>query len=67
MPEVFRNSDEIVTVGPQWLQRLKDAARESPLRRSRLCLHRVETSHESRVPTPQAGVAVPVPARPGGS
>lgn len=42
MPEVFRNTDEIVTVGPQWLQRLKDAARDSPLRRSRLCLHRAD-------------------------
>jgi cupin fold WbuC family metalloprotein len=42
MPEVFRNSDEIVTVGPEWLQRLKDAARNSPLRRSRLCLHRAD-------------------------
>jgi cupin fold WbuC family metalloprotein len=42
MPEVFRNSDEIVTVGPDWLQRLKDAARASPLRRSRLCLHRTD-------------------------
>lgn len=40
MTEVFHHHDDIVTVGPAWLQRLKDAARNSPLRRSRLCLHR---------------------------
>jgi cupin fold WbuC family metalloprotein len=42
MTEVFRNSDDIVAVGADWLQRLKEAARNSPLRRSRLCLHRTD-------------------------
>lgn len=39
MPEVFTQEDDIVEVGPDWLERLKDAASASPLRRARLCLH----------------------------
>jgi len=40
MPEVFYNKEDIAQVGDDWLARLKQAAAESPLRRSRLCLHR---------------------------
>jgi len=40
MPEVFYNKDDIAQVGDDWIARLKQAASESPLRRSRLCLHR---------------------------
>jgi cupin fold WbuC family metalloprotein len=39
MAEVFTHADEIVAIGPDWLERLKAAARESPLRRARVCLH----------------------------
>lgn len=39
MPEVFHNEDQIVCVGPEWIDRLKAAAAASPLRRSRLRLH----------------------------
>jgi UDP-glucose 4-epimerase len=39
MPEVFTHNDTIVTVGMDWLDRLKAAALESPLRRARLCVH----------------------------
>ena len=40
MPEVFHNGEDIAQVGDDWIVRLKQAAAESPLRRSRLCLHR---------------------------
>jgi cupin fold WbuC family metalloprotein len=40
MNEVFYNHAEIATVDESWLNVLKDRARNSPLRRSRLCLHR---------------------------
>jgi len=40
MAEVFRLTDDIVEIGPDWLARLKAAADESPLRRARVCLHR---------------------------
>jgi cupin fold WbuC family metalloprotein len=36
---VFYNSDNVVTVGPEWLERIKRTAMTSPLRRARLCLH----------------------------
>ena len=39
MPEVFREKGDIVEIGSDWLARLKAAASESPLRRSRVCLH----------------------------
>ena len=45
MPEVFRNDKDIEEVGDDWLVRLKRAASESPLRRSRLCLHRNNDDH----------------------
>jgi len=45
MPEVFRNDKDIVEVGDDWIARLKQAAAESPLRRSRLCLHRNNDDH----------------------
>lgn len=37
---VFRQTDDIVEIGPDWLPRLKAAANASPLRRARVCLHR---------------------------
>ena len=37
---VFRQTDDIVEIGPDWLARLKQAADASPLRRARVCLHR---------------------------
>jgi cupin fold WbuC family metalloprotein len=40
VPEVFTHHEEILQVGADWLVRLKQAADQSPLRRSRLCLHR---------------------------
>jgi cupin fold WbuC family metalloprotein len=39
MPEVFTHQDQILQVGDDWLDRLKDAASRSPLRRARLCMH----------------------------
>src|SRR4051794_3957665 len=39
MQEVFNTTESIVEVGQDWLVHLKEAARASPLRRSRLCLH----------------------------
>jgi cupin fold WbuC family metalloprotein len=39
MPEVFYNEQDIVCVGPQWVEQLKAAAAASPLRRARLRLH----------------------------
>jgi cupin fold WbuC family metalloprotein len=37
---VFHNRDDIVEVGEGWLERLKDSARKTELRRARLCLHK---------------------------
>src|SRR5262245_15809625 len=39
MPDVFKHTDAIIEIGPDWLARLKRAAQESPLRRARVCLH----------------------------
>src|SRR4051812_46136918 len=39
MNEVFTHSENIIAIGEDWLDRLKVAAQQSPLRRSRLCLH----------------------------
>ncbi|NMM46720.1 cupin fold metalloprotein, WbuC family [Rhodospirillaceae bacterium KN72] len=39
MTEVFLNTDDIVEVTDAWIEKLKTAAAESPLKRSRLCLH----------------------------
>jgi cupin fold WbuC family metalloprotein len=39
MTEVFRECDPIVEIGPDWLSRLKTSAIESPLGRSRVCVH----------------------------
>ena len=39
MPEVFTQTDPIIEVGSAWIERLKAAADQSPLRRARLCLH----------------------------
>ena len=41
MKEVFHNRDDIGLVDEGWLAFLKDRAARSPLRRSRLCLHRL--------------------------
>jgi cupin fold WbuC family metalloprotein len=40
MQNVFHNDRNVVAVDENWLQFLKLRAQESPLRRSRLCLHR---------------------------
>jgi len=40
MSEVFHNDGTVAVVGDAWLQFLKQRAQESPLRRSRYCLHR---------------------------
>jgi cupin fold WbuC family metalloprotein len=40
MQNVFHNQDDYAVVDPQWIDRLKLIALQSPLRRSRLCLHR---------------------------
>jgi cupin fold WbuC family metalloprotein len=40
MREVFHNDKNVVSVGETWLRFLKERAERSPLRRSRLCLHR---------------------------
>jgi cupin fold WbuC family metalloprotein len=39
MPAVFHSREGIVSVGPEWIARLKAAAAEEPLGRARLCLH----------------------------
>jgi cupin fold WbuC family metalloprotein len=39
MTEAFRECDAIVEIGPDWLVRLKRAALDSPLGRSRVCVH----------------------------
>lgn len=40
MNNVLHNTEGHIGVGPEWVARLKRIALESPLRRSRLCLHR---------------------------
>jgi cupin fold WbuC family metalloprotein len=40
MQNVFHNHDDYAVVDSQWIDRLKSIALHSPLRRSRLCLHR---------------------------
>lgn len=40
MNEVFYNKDDVASVGEDWIQFLKRRAQQSPMRRSRLCLHR---------------------------
>jgi cupin fold WbuC family metalloprotein len=37
---VFHHANDYADVGPEWIERLKTVALSSPLRRSRLCLHR---------------------------
>ena len=39
MTDIFRECAPIVEIGSQWLSRLKRAAMESPLGRSRVCVH----------------------------
>jgi len=48
MQNIFHNQDDYAIVDPEWIERLKRVALQSPLRRSRLCLHRSEddTLHE---------------------
>jgi cupin fold WbuC family metalloprotein len=41
-PNVFHSVDDFTVVGPEWIERLKTVALQSPLRRSRLCLHQSE-------------------------
>lgn len=40
MREVLHNREDIAVVDENWIKLLKDRAANSPLRRSRLCLHR---------------------------
>ena len=40
MPEVYYSTEGILDIGDEWLSRLKGAALASPLRRSRLRLHK---------------------------
>lgn len=40
MKEVFHNRDDVALVDESWITFLKDRALQTPLRRSRLCLHR---------------------------
>jgi cupin fold WbuC family metalloprotein len=42
MTNVFHNKSDWVFVGEDWLHRLSEVARKSPLHRARLCLHRNE-------------------------
>jgi cupin fold WbuC family metalloprotein len=44
MTEVFRACDPIVEIGPDWLSQLKAAAIQSPLGRSRVCVHADDTT-----------------------
>ena len=39
MKEIFRECSPIVEIGPDWFARLKTSAIESPLGRSRVCVH----------------------------
>ncbi|HEX4411538.1 MAG TPA: WbuC family cupin fold metalloprotein [Xanthobacteraceae bacterium] len=40
MSEVFHNDKPVISVSDDWVSFLKERAENSPLRRSRLCLHR---------------------------
>lgn len=42
MQNVFHNQDDYAIVDLAWIERLKSVALQSPLRRSRLCLHRAD-------------------------
>jgi cupin fold WbuC family metalloprotein len=46
VPEVVFAQSEVVTVGREWLDRLKREAQASPRRRARVCLHQ---SHDDAV------------------
>ena len=37
---VFHNHEDYAIVGPEWIDKLKSVALQSPQRRARLCLHR---------------------------
>ena len=39
MPAVFNNEEDILTVGTDWVSRLKTEADVAPRRRARLCMH----------------------------
>ena len=39
MPAVFHNEEDILTVGADWVSRLKTEADLAPRRRARLCMH----------------------------
>ena len=40
MINVFHNQDDFVLFGSDWIDRLRETAKQSSLRRARLCLHR---------------------------
>jgi cupin fold WbuC family metalloprotein len=42
MPAVFKHSDSVIVVDEDWTARVKDSARQEPLRRARLNLHHSE-------------------------
>ena len=39
MPDVFKNNENLIQVGEDWIERLKKEAKESPNRRARLLMH----------------------------
>jgi glucose-6-phosphate isomerase len=39
MTAVFKNQDDLIVVDQDWIERIKQSAREEPLRRARLNLH----------------------------
>jgi cupin fold WbuC family metalloprotein len=42
MVSVFRHSEDVIVVDEEWIERVKNAARDEPLRRARLNLHHSE-------------------------
>jgi cupin fold WbuC family metalloprotein len=42
--EIYRERDAVVEIGPDWLTRLKTSAINSPLGRSRVCVHVDDTA-----------------------
>ena len=39
MQDVFKNEDNFIAIGNEWMSKLKDAAKQSPKMLSRLCMH----------------------------
>jgi cupin fold WbuC family metalloprotein len=45
MPSVFHNTEDILTVGVDWINRLELEAKQSEKRRARLCMHMSGEDH----------------------